>query len=266
VLELVFTLVAYPLLSLTTRFGDWIIIYSRRTETLSWITGVVHVVALAVLWQWWRRRGKAALFAIGSGSEDAVRELQQAVEAARDTPEPWLALADFYARRGELALARRTVEDGIEACGEVPRLLLGLTRLSMFQGRWNDAMLAARRGLQAGPADESVRQPLWANLALALTQMERLDQARPAYDNLTEPLNGDVRVRYGRGLVRLGSGDDEGGRSDLQAVVDELPPGNLLRSWAEARLEGHPLQDWGDPQRPAYQRSSGPPPAPLAGV
>jgi cytochrome c-type biogenesis protein CcmH/NrfG len=267
-LELAFSLVAYPVLSLTTRFGDWIIVYATdRTPGLSVATGVFHVAALLVLWQWWRRRGRATLFAIGSGVESQQAELQRAVRENSGEPRSWLALADFYARRGELALARSTVEDGIAACGEVPRLLLGLTRLSMFQARWNDAVLAARRGLQAGGGDEEVRQPLWANLALALTQMERPDHALAAYEHLTDPLNDDLRVRYGRGLVRMESGDVAGGQDDLQAVVSRLPEDHLLRRWAEARLAGHPLKEWEeDPEVPAYARRTAPPPAPIAGV
>src|SRR5205085_8371612 len=127
----------------------------------------------------------------------------RAVHDRPSDPGGWLSLADFYARRGELSLARATVEDGLAACGEVPRLLLGLTRLSMFQGRWNDAVVAARRGLQdGGGGEEDVRQPLWANLALALTQMDRPDHALNAYEHLTDPVADDLRVRYGRGLVR----------------------------------------------------------------
>ncbi|MFP5318120.1 MAG: hypothetical protein ACLGI2_07465 [Acidimicrobiia bacterium] len=263
-LELLFSLVVYPVLSLSANFGDWVMLYSRRTQTWSVMLGVVHAASLLALFMWWRSRGKAALFAIGSSAEKEIGELRAAVDSVPTDPSRWLALADFYARRGELSLARSTVEEGISACGDVPRLLLGLTRLSMFQGRWNDAVLAARRGLEADAPDE-VRQPLWANLALALTQMERPEHALPAYGNLKPPVLDDVRVRYGRGLVRMESGD-EGGREDLEAVVRTLPEGNLLRRWAEARLEGHPLRDWVDTRVPAYQRSSTPPPAPLAGV
>jgi hypothetical protein len=96
--------------------------------------------------------------------------------------------------------------------------------------------------------------------------MDRPDHALPAYNHLTEPVVDDLRVRYGRGVVRLESGDRDGGRADLQVVVSQLPEGDLLRRWAEARLDGHALQAWDDPRVPAYQRSSVPPPAPLAGV
>jgi hypothetical protein len=111
-----------------------------------------------------------------------------------------------------------------------------------------------------------VRQRLWANLALALTQGDRPEHAITAYEHLTPPVADDLRVRYGRGLVRLESGDTERGRADLHAVVAALPEGDLLRRWAEARLDGHPLEEEPDRYVPAYQRGAGPPPAPLAGV
>jgi len=269
VIELVFSLIGYPVLSLFGRFGDWIAIYDfDRTPGLSGATAAVHGGMLLVLWQWWRRRGRAELFAIGTGGEAQVAALRAAIGAAPRSPAPWLQLADYYARRGELGLARGTVEEGIGVCGETSRLLLGLTRLSMFQGRWNDAMVAARRGLQVDHADgpDEVRQALWANLALALTQMERPDHALPAYERLTAPLVDDVRVRYGRGLTLMASGEGDRGRADLRAVVASLPEENLLRKWAEARLDGHPLREWGDPSAPAYQRGGPPPPAPLAGL
>lgn len=272
-LELVFTLVLYPLMSFMAQFGDWIVIYDTdRTGNLSLASAVVHATSLYVLWQWWRRRGREKLFSIGAGTEGEVAALRRAIDASPSDAVGWLMLADYYARRGELALARTTVEQGLDAAGESSRLLLGLARLSMYQGRWNDAVLAARRGLQAAGDDSSgsddVRQPLWANLALALTQMERADHALPAYEHLTPPLADDVRVRYGRGVMQLTAGDADRGRADLEAVVGSLPEDNLLRKWAEARLEGRPLRvkDWDDPRVPAYQRGSAPPPAPLAGL
>lgn len=269
IIELVFSLVGYPLLSLLARFGDWEIIYDfDRTPGLSTATAAAHAGMLFALWRWWRRQGRADLFALGSGGENRLAELRASIDAAPQDPAGWLNLADYYARRGELALARGTVEDGIAACGDTSRLLLGLTRLSMFQARWNDAVVAARRGLEVDNAGvpEDVRQSLWANLALALTQMERPDHALPAYERLTPPLADDVRVRYGRGLVRIAAGDGDRGRADLQSVVSQLPEENLLRKWAEARLDGHPLKKWEDPRRPVSQRGGPPPAAPLAGL
>lgn len=266
-LSLVFSLIGYPVLSVLTDFGDWVVIYDfDRTPAQASITAALHIAALWGMRRWWRTRGKATLFAIGTGTGARLSELQAAIENAPTDIAPRLALADFYARNGELGLARSTLDEAVAACGDVPRLHLGRARLSLYQGRWNDAMLAARAGLQAEEGDEAVRQRLWANLALALTQMEKPDHALTAYAHLTSPVVDDARVRYGRGLVRMAAGDAEGGRSDLETVVQHLPEGDLLRRWAEARLQGRPLEEEPNPKVPAYQRGSGPPPAPIAGI
>lgn len=266
-LEILFTLVMYPVISLAARFGDWMAIYDfARTPGLSTVTAVLHAASLSGLWMWWRRRGRAALFGIASDSEARLAELEAAIRAAPAEIGARLALADFFARRGELTLARSTLDDAVAECGDVPRLHLGRARLGLWQGRWNDVVMAARRGLQGDDGDEEVRQKLWANLALAFTEMQRPDHALAAFEHLTPPVADDLRVRYGRGLVRLEAGDTQAGRLDLEAVVTHLPEGDLLRRWAEARLEGHPLEEPPDPNVPAYARSDGPPPAPIAGV
>src|SRR5207253_5419636 len=103
-------------------------------------------------------------------------------------------------------------------------------------------------------------QRLWANQGLALASMERPALALAAFERVGSPVVDDTRVRYGRGLARLGAGDAEGGRSDLEAVVRALPEGNLLRVWAAARLTGRPPDPPDDSDRPNYLRRSGPPP------
>src|SRR5947209_7715971 len=91
-LELVFSLVAYPVLSLTSRFGDWILIYrSDGAPALAWGTAIVHVAALYAVWQWWRTSGKATLFAIGSGEQATLETLQRAVREQPAEPGSWLS-------------------------------------------------------------------------------------------------------------------------------------------------------------------------------
>jgi hypothetical protein len=63
-LELVFTLVGYPLLSFAAHFGDWQVVYDfRATPGLSLVVAAVHAVALAGIWHWWRTRLRPALVA-----------------------------------------------------------------------------------------------------------------------------------------------------------------------------------------------------------
>lgn len=61
-LEVGFTLVGYPVLSLSTRFGDWLVVYDfDATPGLSLAIAVVHAVVLAGLWHWWRTSLRPAL-------------------------------------------------------------------------------------------------------------------------------------------------------------------------------------------------------------
>jgi hypothetical protein len=267
--ELIFSLIGYPLLSLSSRFGDWIVIYDLdRTPGLSGATAVVHALVLAGLWRWWQARGRATMFAIGAGVEDRLAELRRQLERAPGDLECRLRLAAFYLERGEAGLARGVLDEGVAAGPPGPgtaRLHLARARLALFERRWNDCVVAARAGLEAG-GDEDMVQRLWANLALALGQMDRPDHALAAFGHLRPPVVDDARVRYGRGLVRMAAGDQGGGRADLEAVVQALPEGHLLRRWAEARLAGRELERPDDSHLPAYARGGGPPPAPIAGV
>lgn len=272
-LQLLFALVGYPLLSLTSSFGDWQVIYRfERTPVLSWTTAAIHAGALFALWQWWRRRGRAALFAIGAGVESEVEVLQRAVDTDPGDEAARLELARFYLQRGETRLGRGVLDDGAARGGGSPRLHLARARLALFEQRWNDVVNAARAGLDALDGAESVDgsgevgQRLWANLALALGQMQRPDRALDAFAHLAPPVANDVRVAYGRGLARLARGDAQGGAADLSAVVGALPEGHLLRVWAEARLAGRDPDPPDDSHLPAYARRSAPPPAPIAGV
>ncbi|MDQ3897035.1 MAG: hypothetical protein M3326_07280, partial [Actinomycetota bacterium] len=66
--------------------------------------------------------------------------------------------------------------------------------------------------------------------------------------------------------ARLACGDRAGGESDLRSVVGWRPEGDLLRQWAEARLDGREPPPPDDRDRPNYARRTKAPPAPIAGV
>ncbi len=267
-LQVGYALVGYPLLSLSSSWGDWVTIYDPATPALSLATAVVHALVLAGLWRWWRGTVRHALFAIASGEGDRVAALRRTVRESPADEKSWLDLAGLYARRGELSLARSTLEEAA-APGVSPtaRIHLARVRLAIVESRWSSAAMAAEAGVKAaGPDDVEVVQRLWANQGLALASMERPTHALAAFDRVEAPVVDDARVRYGRGLARLGAGDPEGGRADLEAVVGALPEGNLLRAWAAARIHGRLPDPPDDSDRPNYLRRSAPPPAPIGGV
>ena len=268
-LQVGYALVGYPLLSLSSNWGDWVVIYDfSATPVLSWATAVGHVGALVVLWRWWRGSVRHSLFGVGSGEGDRVVAGRRAVRDFPTDERAWLDLAGLYARRGELGLARDTL-DRAAGAGAAPTagVHLARARVAIMESRWSAAVLAAEAGVKAaGPDDIEIVQRLWANQGLALASMERPALALAAFDQVRSPVVDDTRVRYGRGMARLGAGDGDGGRADLEAVVRALPADNLLGRWAAARLAGRVPDPPDDADRPNYLRRSASPPAPIAGV
>jgi hypothetical protein len=262
-----FTVVAYPLLSLSAAFGDWVVIYDfDRTPALSTATAVVHLVGVVALWRWWRATVRRTQFAVDHGAGGELDRLERAIAERPGDVALRLDLATLYLRHGDAGLARAALEEAAAACPASARIHLARARLAVIEGRWHNAVVAAEEGLRAPDADDDTTQRLWANLGLALASMERPANALAAFENVRAPVVDDARVRYGRGLARIGAGDHRGGRADLEAVVRVLPDGHLLRRWAEARLVGGTPSPPDDSGRPSYQRSSSAPPAPIAGV
>ncbi|MEN3315934.1 MAG: [ribosomal protein S5]-alanine N-acetyltransferase [Acidimicrobiaceae bacterium] len=278
-IEAVFGLIGYPLLSESGRFGDWLLIYDFGANPgLSWATLVVHVAVVVGLWQWWRTSLRRTLFAVTYGEEDRLRRLSAAVTSAPAELEPRLALANLFAGHGDLKLADATLRDAVPTTADPARLQLARARLAIHESKWTQALLATQAGLSAIDAagaeltgGYAIAQQLWANQGVALTQLGRSALALAAFAHVDEPLMADARVRYCRGLARLDSGDVAGGRGDLAAVVGGVRgaggvPDNLLARWAEARLAGRDPEPPDDSDRPAWARRRQSPPAPITGV
>lgn len=273
-LQVMYQLVMYPLISLSAQFGDWTAIYDfRRTPALSTATAVAHALALVATWRWWRGRARRTLFDIDHGLDAEVAGLEAAFAAAPQDPQPAMELAVLYARNGEMGLARETLDEAaahpaLTGAGAA-RLHLARARLAVIEDRWSQAYLAAQAGLEAAAdadGEGEVAQRLWANAGIALEAMDRPQQALEALAHVGPPVLDDPRLRYTRGLARLAAGDRAGGEDDLRAVVGWRPEGDLLRQWAEAQLEGREPPPPDDRDRPNYARRDKAPPAPIAGV
>lgn len=278
-LNLAWAVVGYPLLSALASFGDWLVIYDfHLTPGLSAATAAAHAAVLVVLWRWWRGSVRETLFTVDHGMGEEIARLRAALATDPADAGAALDLATVYAQHGDIRLARQTIEQVLAGLPGGPagpgaaRLQLGRARLAMYEGEWNRAFVAARDGLaatgdgRAGDGADDTTQRLWANLGLALAGMERQAEALDAFAHLHPPVADDVRVVYARGLARQRTGDDAGARADLEAVARWGPEGNLLSRWAQARLDGGQPAPPDDRDRPAWQRRTKAPPAPIAGV
>ncbi len=272
-MQVVFQLVVYPLMSLSARFGDWEAIYDfGATPALSAITALTHVVVLAAVWRWWRSAGRRTLFSVDHGLDEEVTRLERSMATSPQDPQPAMELAVLYARNGEMSLGRATLDTAAKrpslTGAGAARLHLARARLAVIEDRWSQAYLAAQAGLAQLPAgdDGEVAQRLWANIGLALSSMGRPEQALDAFTRVRSPVADDPRILYTRGVARIAVGDRVGAQADLHAVVGWRPEGDLLRQWAEAKLEGREPPPPDDSNRPNYARRTKAPPAPIAGV
>ena len=232
-LQVGYALVGYPVLSLSSNWGDWVAIYDfGATPALSWATAVGP-------------RGRCWSACGGGGGGRCATPCSRSDRARATgwrrcggrcgTPPPTSGRGSTWPgctpARGELGLARDTLDEAAGA-GAAPtaRIHLARARVAIMESRWSAAVMAAEEGVKAaGPDDVEVVQRLWANQGLALASMERPTHALAAFDRVQSPVVDDARVRYGRGLARLGAGDPEGGRADLEAVVRALPAGQPAR-------------------------------------
>ena len=271
-LQVVYQLVMYPLISISAQFGDWTAIYDfERTPALSAATAAVHAVALVATWRWWRGTARRILFDIDHGLNAEVARLEAELAAAPQDPQPAMELAVLYARNAEMGLARETLDRAAEhpalTGAGAARLHLARARFAVIEDRWSQAYLAAQAGLEAvEDGTGEVGQRLLANAGIALEAMDRPQQALDAFARVGPPVIDDPRIRYTRGLARLACGDRAGGEDDLRAVVGRRPEGDLLRQWAEAQLQGREPPPPDDSDRPNYARRTKAPPAPVAGV
>lgn len=260
---LAFALVGYPLLSASTGFGDWVVIYDlSEARVPSLATGLVHLAIVASLVRWWRRSGHEQLLTVREDSRQHLGEAREEVRARPGEAGPRLALTQVYLDLGSAAMASRVLNEAAAEGVEPARINLARARLALSTQRWSDAVVAATAGLSGAGTDDQ-HQRLRANLVVGLARMGRWGLVLEATQGLTGPVAADPRIRYCRAMALLETGDSGAGRALMDEVAGSLPPEDLLGRWASARLAGTTPEVGDQRHLPASRRARQPPPEPL---
>ncbi len=161
--------------------------------------------------------------------DEALGLIREAAKAHPEWPTPRLILARMLLKADQAALARRALEQAAAEAPDDPSVYLTFASIALSDGRLNDALLNAERGLaalKAHPlaADRSRTVVTEANAALASVAEARQDWAA-ARDYLlawleADAKNGPARQRLGRALFELGKAD-EAFRQLQQAAADD---------------------------------------------
>jgi len=195
IIEIAFSAVGYPLLSLRTADGDWKIVYDfHSSPVLSTVTAVAHAALLIGVWRWWRQHLQQTVYVVGHDAHEDVIALEAAVAADPGAVEPRLAQARYYLDHGEPRLAATAVQAGLRRWPDQPDLLNALGVTMLAQGRFAEATVPLTRALRAATVDAGTAQRLWANLGIALAGSGRAAEALDAFGHLVAPLADDPAV------------------------------------------------------------------------
>lgn len=121
IMEWFFSLVGYPLLSLGSQDGDWVGIYGIPPLPMKGALAAAHI-ALLVLGYVALRSARVRRWEMMLSTDNrAIIEAREAESRAQpDDPRPRLALAAFYAQRGETALSKAALEDALAVAPDNP--------------------------------------------------------------------------------------------------------------------------------------------------
>ena len=226
-LQWYYSLIGYPLLSLGGAQGDWVAIYGIPPWPLKVVLGVVHV-GLILLAVWLERRPTyrrwEALLSAAARAEVAVRET--AVLQRPDDPQPLLALADFYARQGDLVLAQQAVQRALALDPDRPATLVAAAALAMETERYSQAADLYRRALNGlGGSQASAQVAAW--LGQAYQKLDRTDQAIAAYTQAIDGGHTAPDVYYWRARAYVRRRDLPAAREDFRRAAQLDPDGQV---------------------------------------
>lgn len=198
-LEIVFTLIVYPLMTLDLTFAsDWRTIYDfSATPLASAIAAVAHAGLLGGLWLS-RRRLDGLGWAIARGHTDELRRLRAALATAPDDVATHRQLAALFLEGHQPRWAAEAAAEGLERCGEDATLYAILGVALVRRGAFDEALGPLARGEEIARGAPEIASWIRANRAIAFAATGRADDALAAFAALEEPMASDRAVQAWR--------------------------------------------------------------------
>ncbi|OGO40287.1 MAG: hypothetical protein A2Z04_05285 [Chloroflexi bacterium RBG_16_57_9] len=236
--QLIYTLVWYPLLTLSGFEGDWRTIYSTHTLWLSAPLLAIHVALVAGLW-WINRSPWLKRWAVtlndGASEELAVREAE--VQAQPASADARVNLGNFYLQQQEPDLAIQEFRRALDLDSANARAHLSLAQVYVMQKRQHKATDHFRQALVHLPANSPHRA--WAHQGLAQDYLER-GQPAQAEAELSHALAvqpGAPELYYWRGVARRAQGHTLEAEQDFQRAADLAGAGSPIGEMARQQLQ-----------------------------
>ena len=220
-IQLGWSLVGYPLLTLAGFEGDWATIYSTRTLLVSAPLFVTHVALVAALWitdrSVWLRRWEVGLYA-GAGPQ--LKALDSEIAARPGAVDPVIARGSFFASQNQVDLALADYGAALKTDPQNPHALYNIGQIRLVQKRYTEAEKNLRAALARGDADPQLAARVHYGLALCIYHRGNAAKAIPELDQAIARVPGVPEFHFWRGTARRAAHDEANAQIDFARAAD----------------------------------------------
>jgi tetratricopeptide (TPR) repeat protein len=220
-IQLGWSLVGYPLITLTGVDSDWSTIYSTRTLVLGVPLLFVHVGLVAGLW-WLDRSARVRRWEVGlyAGAGQALRSLEAAVAARPGAVDPLLTRGHYFATQGQRNLAIADYRAALQHDPGNPQVLYNLGQMHLMDKHYTAAERDLRAALPRAESDPAMAGSVHYGLGLCLYHRGASMQAVVEFNQAIARLPEVAEFYFWRGLARRASRDESNARSDLTRAAE----------------------------------------------
>ncbi|MBI4788592.1 MAG: tetratricopeptide repeat protein [Chloroflexi bacterium] len=219
-IQLGWSLVGYPLLTLTGIDSDWSTIYSTRTLLVSAPLFVTHVALVVALFladrSRWVKRWEVSLYAGG----DQLRALDDAIAARPGAVDPIVARGNYFAAQDQVDLAIGDYRAALKLDPQNPRVLYNLGQIRLLQKNYGEAEKNFRAALARADVDPQIAGRVRYGLALCLYHRGKAKEAVAEFSQAIARVPDIAEFYYWRGLALRQTHDDLAARKDFTRVAE----------------------------------------------
>ena len=219
-IQLGWSLIGYPLLTLTGIDSDWSTIYSTRTLLVSAPVFVAHVALVVTLFlvdrSRWLKRWETRLYAGG----EQLRALDNAITARPGVVDPIVARGNFFASQGQVELAIEDYNAALKLDPQNPRVLFNIGQIRLIQKNYAEAEKNFRAALARADSDPQIAGRVHYGLALALYHRGKAKEAVAEFNQAIARVSDIAEFYYWRGLALRQTRDDVAARNDFTRAAE----------------------------------------------